>query len=98
MHWHGVAIGLICFLVIGLFHPIVIKGEYYYGVRLWKVFLGCGIAALVASFFVHHPVLSAALGVLGFTCLWSILEVFEQRKRVKKGWFPAGPSHHRNRH
>ena len=35
--------------------------------------------------------LSAILGVLGATCLWTIGEIFEQRKRVKKGWFPMNP-------
>jgi len=25
------------------------------------------------------------------SCLWSILELFEQEERVKKGWFPKNP-------
>ena len=33
------------------------------------------------------------LGVTGFSSLWTILELFEQRTRVKKGWFPKGPGH-----
>ena len=24
-------------------------------------------------------------------CFWSIKEVFEQRERVRKGWFPKNP-------
>ncbi|MFA6780469.1 MAG: DUF4491 family protein, partial [Paludibacteraceae bacterium] len=28
------------------------------------------------------------MGVLAFSSFWSIGEVFEQRKRVEKGWFP----------
>ena len=31
----GVVIGALTFLVIGLFHPLVIKGEYYFGVGCW---------------------------------------------------------------
>ena len=31
---------------------------------------------------------SAALGVAGMSCLWSILELKEQEKRVARGWFP----------
>ncbi|MDE5808281.1 MAG: DUF4491 family protein, partial [Muribaculaceae bacterium] len=27
----GLAIGLATFLIIGIFHPLVIKGEYYMG-------------------------------------------------------------------
>ncbi|MBR1950263.1 MAG: DUF4491 family protein [Bacteroidales bacterium] len=26
---------------------------------------------------------------------WSILELFEQKERVRKGWFPEGPGHKR---
>ena len=30
MQFKGILIGLISFLSIGLFHPLVIKGEYYF--------------------------------------------------------------------
>ena len=29
IHFHGLLIGIATFLIIGLFHPIVIKSEYY---------------------------------------------------------------------
>ncbi|MDE5646381.1 MAG: DUF4491 family protein, partial [Muribaculaceae bacterium] len=45
----GLSIGVATFLIIGLFHPLVIKGEYYFGVRCWWVFLLMGIAAVAAS-------------------------------------------------
>ena len=32
-------------------------------------------------------------GVTAFSCFWSILELFQQKKRVEKGWFPANPKH-----
>ena len=38
----GLAIGLGTFLIIGIFHPFVIKGEYYFGVRIWWLFLLSG--------------------------------------------------------
>ena len=31
----GLVIGIATFLIIGLFHPLVVKGEYYLGVRCW---------------------------------------------------------------
>ena len=34
---------------------------------------------------------SSILAGVGMSCLWSILELFEQEERVKKGWFPANP-------
>lgn len=88
----GIIIGAATFLIIGLFHPLVIKGEYYFGVRIWWAFLIAGLMFLAAALFcAENVVWSAILGVTGFSCLWSILELFEQRKRVRKGWFPANP-------
>ena len=34
---------------------------------------------------------SALLGVTAFSSFWSILEIFEQQERVRKGWFPRNP-------
>lgn len=89
----GPIIGLATFAVIGLFHPVVIKTEYHFGTRPWPIFLLFGIACIVAALFVESTVGSAVLAVIGFSSLWSILELFEQRKRVEKGWFPKGPGH-----
>ncbi len=87
----GILIGLISFLSIGLFHPIVIKAEYYFSCKCWPCFLAFGIVLLLVSTQVSHTVASCALAVLGFSSLWSILEIFQQKKRVERGWFPANP-------
>ena len=87
-HLTGIIIGLITFIVIGLFHPLVVKGEYYFGVKCWWVFLLLGIGGAVAAFFLRNVVLSAACGVFAFSSFWSIGELFQQQKRVEKGWFP----------
>ena len=87
----GLVIGVATFLIIGLFHPLVIKGEYYFGVGCWWFFLIMGILAVVASVFVYHILWSTLLAVWGASSFWSIGELFEQRKRVEKGWFPANP-------
>jgi hypothetical protein len=90
-HLLGLAIGLCTFLVIGLFHPIVIKCEYHFGVkcRWWFVVLGiimCGVAIAVSDVF-----WSTLSGVVAFSSFWSVKEIVEQRERVRKGWFPANP-------
>lgn len=84
----GIVIGAATFLIIGLFHPLVIKGEYYFGVRCWWVFALSGVVTLGASLWVENPVLSILLAVWGASSFWSIGELFEQRERVAKGWFP----------
>ena len=89
MSFYGIIIGALSFSIIGIFHPIVIKGEYHFGKRIWPVFLICGIVFIVASAYLKHEILSAFMGVLGFSCLWSIHEIIKQEERVKKGWFPV---------
>lgn len=91
----GLIIGVATFLIIGLFHPLVIKGEYYFGVGCWWVFLIMGITAVVGSILVHHILWSTLLAVWGASSFWSIGELFAQRKRVEKGWFPSNPKRNR---
>lgn len=88
---YGLIIGAATFLIIGLFHPLVIKGEYYFGVKIWWVFLLLGVLGIAGSLIVANEVISILLGVFAFSSLWGIGEVFEQRKRVQKGWFPSNP-------
>lgn len=88
----GLLIGLISFLTIGAFHPIVIKTEYYFGAKVWPLFLVCGIICSILSILATHGILKCGLGVLAFSLFWSIKELKEQEKRVAKGWFPANPN------
>jgi len=90
-HLLGLIIGLCTFLIIGFFHPIVIKAEYHFGTRCWWWFLVAGLVMIVLTLLVENVLVSALLGVTGFSCFWSILEVFQQEQRVKKGWFPRNP-------
>ncbi len=91
MNLTGIFIGFMTFLTIGIFHPIVIKAEYYFGRRSWWAFLLLGMAAVAASLLIENEHVSILLGVVGFSSLWGILEVFEQHNRVKKGFFPMNP-------
>lgn len=91
----GLAIGIATFLIIGLFHPLVIKGEYCFGAGCWRVFLIMGITAVVGSILVHQIFWSTLLAVWGASSFWSIGELFAQRKRVEKGWFPSNPKRNR---
>ena len=93
MNFTGLLVGLSTFLIIGLFHPLVIKAEYYLGVKSWWIFALSGIIFSILSLVAGNMIWSTILGVTAFSSFWSILEVFEQRKRVQKGWFPKGPGH-----
>lgn len=84
----GILIGICTFLTIGLFHPIVIKFEYYIGVKHWYILAILGIIAAVVSILSTHQIISPIAGVFAFSSFWSIKELFEQEERVKKGWFP----------
>lgn len=93
MNFNGLLVGLATFLIIGIFHPIVIKAEYYMGVRCWWILVVAGIVFGVLSVLTDNLVLSTILGVIAFSSFWSILELFHQKERVRKGWFPEGPGH-----
>lgn len=91
-NFEGLLIGAVTFLIIGLFHPLVIKGEYYLGAtRCRIIFLIAGIASAVGSIAVADVIGSSLLGIVAFSSFWSIKEVNEQVERVRKGWFPANP-------
>jgi len=92
MYFQGLIIAVATFFIIGVFHPIVIKAEYYWGVCCWPFFAALGILLLIASLFVSKILIAAILGVAGCSALWSILELFQQRERVRKGWFPKNPN------
>ena len=47
--------------------------------------------SIIAALFVEAVIVSSLLGVLGASLIWSIGELFHQRRRVKKGWFPMNP-------
>lgn len=87
MNFESVIIGLASLVIIGLFHPIVIKAEYYFSARIWWVFALAGLGLIFAALFTQG-LLSYILALLGTTCLWCIVELFHQKKRVEKGWFP----------
>lgn len=91
-NFNGIVLGVAAFLAIGIFHPIVILSEYHFGARCWWAFAVMGVLLAVLSMLVAHTILSASLGVVAFSCFWSIHELFEQEKRVKKGWFPENPN------
>lgn len=92
MNFTGIIIGGSVFLMIGIFHPIVIKAEYYYGTKCWPIFALVGLLTLIGSILISSTVWSVLLGSFAFSCFWSILELFEQKKRVEKGWFPKNPN------
>lgn len=51
MNFNGLIIGLATFLIIGLFHPVVIKAEYHFGKGCWWAFALAGILFGVLSLF-----------------------------------------------
>lgn len=90
-YFEGAIIGFATFCVIGIFHPIVIKFEYYFGTKPWWVFLVSGLVCIALALLCADVLWSALLAITGFSCLWSIIELFDQKKRVEKGWFPMNP-------
>ena len=87
----GIIIGAATFITIGLFHPLVIKGEYYIGSKCKYLFLALGLVMLAVSLMADGILAQSLSAVVSFSSFWSIHEVEEQVKRVEKGWFPRNP-------
>jgi len=85
LNFFGVVLGFIMLLLIGFGHILIIKGEYYFGTKLWPLFLIFGLLSVIASIFVNSALFSGILGITGFIFLWSIYELFQQKERVRKG-------------
>lgn len=94
MNISGIIVGAATFLIIGICHPIVIKMEYYWGKKSWWLLLAAGIILSVISLTIKNIVTSTIAGAAAFSCFWGILEMFQQEKRVLKGWFPENPKRH----
>ena len=90
-HLGGLLLGLSTFVIIGVFHPLVIKGEYYFGQKCIWAFVVLALITGVASVMADGIILQSLLAVIAFSSLWSIGEVKEQKKRVERGWFPKNP-------
>ena len=91
MYFTVIIIAASTFLAIGIWHPIVIKTEYYWGTRPWILYLLIGLACITGALFIENAILSSVVGVFGASALWGIGELFAQKKRVEKGWFPKNP-------
>ena len=57
VNFYGLAIAVVTFLIIGAFHPIVIKAEYHFTYRCWPVFLAAGLILIGISVFINDPII-----------------------------------------
>lgn len=90
MNWEALVIGLISFVSIGVFHPVVVKLEYHFGKKIWWAVFLPGLVLIIASLFVNGY-LSLAFGIIGFGCFWTTIELFYQHKRVLLGRAKRNP-------
>ena len=91
MNYYGLVMGSTMILAAGLGHVLVIKWEYYWGTKTWPGLLATGSFVIIISCLVDNLLLSGTLGILGATLLWGVHELFRQKKRVERGWFPRNP-------
>jgi hypothetical protein len=90
MNWEALLIGVVAFVAIGIFHPVVVKIEYRFGKKSWWAFFFPGLVLVILSLFVSGY-LSLILGVIGFGFFWTTIELFFQHQRVLKGQAKRNP-------
>ncbi len=91
IHLDGLFIAIATFIIIGVFHPIVIHAEYQWGTKCWPAFAILGACTLIVALIIDNTLISAILSVLSCTLFWCIKELYDQKKRVQNGWFPMNP-------
>lgn len=87
----GLFIGVCTFLIIGLFHPVVVKAEYYWGTRCWWVFLLLGLGGMAVSLLTDNVLLAAVGGGIRLFVVMDDQGTVRAARAVAKGWFPANP-------
>lgn len=91
MNVSGLVLGAVMLVAIGLGHMLVIKWEYHLGTKWWWPLPIIGLLLIIGSVLVESTLLSGCLGIIGFVFLYSTRELFKQKERVAKGWFPKKP-------
>jgi hypothetical protein len=84
MEYIGIYFGLYVLVTIGLYHILVVKLEAWFGVWPWIAFLLLGLACLYFSIVAKTAIWSMWWGYNAFLNLWSVKEMFDQRKRVRQ--------------
>ena len=75
LYYTGVLIAIMSLLIIGIFHPIVIKTEYYTGTKYSWVFLLVGILSLFVTGIIECTTMYAILCVFGESSILSVKEL-----------------------
>lgn len=88
MNWGGILLGAVSFAVIGAFHPLVIWAEYQFGKGCWPVFLCAGLLLAVVSLLTENVYGVAVLGILAFSCFWSIRSCLNRSNGSGRAGFP----------
>ena len=86
MSFQGLLLGLVCFLCIGAFHPIVVYAEYYFSKKIVWLFFLIGLFACIATFF-FLPFLSPEVWPSSASPAFGVSMNYTNRKRE---WKEAG--------
>lgn len=74
LYFEGVILAICTFLIIGVFHPLVIKTEYYFGTKPWIVWLISGLVMLYFRLIHKRHIL---VGIIG--CHWRFALMGDRR-------------------
>ena len=79
MNFESIIIAAETFFIIGIFHPIVIKAEYYCSKKIWPVFLIAGLGFLVGAIFTCG-LISILFAITGTSSLWAKKNCLNRKK------------------
>jgi len=87
MYFDGIIIGLIAFIMIGLFHPLVIYGEYHFGVKICTLFFCFGIISCIILIIIENKIISATIAIIDFIVFGVYMNCSNRKKELKMAGF-----------
>lgn len=83
MQTAGIVIGVVSLVLIGFGHWWVKQLLRRFGVYSWLAIAVVGLILVNASLFISDVLISAMLGVAGFTTLWGAYEIIQHRREFE---------------
>ncbi len=89
IHVFGIFAAILTLVLLGLGHFGVVWFEKNFHISWTPVVFMVGLVLLVLSAFIRNDCLSSLIGLTGVVIIWGSLELKDQAKRSKLGWYPS---------
>jgi hypothetical protein len=79
-NYSGIFLGVCTFIIIGIFHPIVIKAEYYWGKKCWWIFCSRGNCSMYRAFVPSHDIIISPFWEYSASPVYGVSKKYSSKK------------------